>query len=245
MLTFIHSCFRVPQSTILCAICLGLGGEPRLLGRASDVETFIANGEDEGSIEIELVNTEGGANPVIRRDLSHGKPKSKFFWNDQPVTAKSVRETCLEKYHITVDNLCTFLPQDRVGNFSGLNAQELLVETEKSLNPQLYETHLDLIQEQEQMKGGAHQKETLEHRLAQLQQEARRLESAKELLEERELAEKQSALLQKKMLWLHFDDLVAQTNQKKAAKTELKQRLQELKTELRPLEENTKSRKFV
>ena len=32
-----------------------------------------------------------------------------------------------------VDYLCTFLPQDKVGNFSGFNSQERLIETEKIL----------------------------------------------------------------------------------------------------------------
>lgn len=36
-----------------------------------------------------------------------------------------------QKYHIAIDNLCTFLPQDRVGSFSGFDSKMLLEETEK------------------------------------------------------------------------------------------------------------------
>lgn len=34
--------------------------------------------------------------------------------------------------NIQVDNLCQFLPQDKVGNFAQLSPQELLRETEKA-----------------------------------------------------------------------------------------------------------------
>jgi chromosome segregation ATPase len=59
------------QSSILCAICLGLGGEPRLLGRADQVETFIQNGEEDAKIELEVAN-EHGADVVITRVIQKG-----------------------------------------------------------------------------------------------------------------------------------------------------------------------------
>ena len=42
------------KSTILCAICLGLGGEPRLLGRADDARLFIMHEQDLAEVEIEV-----------------------------------------------------------------------------------------------------------------------------------------------------------------------------------------------
>ena len=41
------------KSTILNAICLGLGGEPKVLGRADDAREFIAHNKDKAFIEIE------------------------------------------------------------------------------------------------------------------------------------------------------------------------------------------------
>lgn len=210
-----------------------------MLGRASEVETFIANGEDDGEIEIELVNTLGGPNPVIRREIRRNqKPKSLFYWNDSQSSGKAVREKCLAEYNITVDNLCTFLPQDRVGSFSGFDSKQLLIETEKSLSAdqKLYTTHQKLIQEQEKMRGGGNQKGNLEDKLQQLQQEAKRLERAKDLMQERETAEAQALLLRKKLLWLEFDALVEATNLKKAAKADLKKQYAELKASIQPLE---------
>lgn len=229
------------KSTILCAICLGLGGEPNLLGRASDIETFVANGEEEGEIEIEIVNTKkGGRNPVIRRQIRrNGSPKSTFIWNDQQVSRKVVRDNCLDYYQISVDNLCTFLPQDRVGSFSGFDSRQLLVETEKSLSASqhLYHTHQELIKDQEEVRGGNDKRAILENKLEQLKHEQQRLGRARALIEERNVAIQQADLLRKKIVWLKFDALIGQANDKKIAKAELKKQLREVAERIKPLEE--------
>lgn len=211
-----------------------------MLGRASDIETFVANGYDEGTIEIEVVNTnEGEPNPVIVRRLKReGSPKSSFLWNGNPITGKVVRETCLREFNISVDNLCTFLPQDRVGSFSGFDSKQLLLETEKSLSSSqsLYHTHMELIRDQEEMRGGDNRKASLEERYEQLEMEHRRLERAKVLMEERSLAESQAELLRKKLLWLEFDEMIEKVAEKREAKKALKNQLKERSKDLAPLE---------
>jgi len=42
------------KSTIVCGICLGLGGKPSILGRATSVTEYIKHGETTAVIEIEL-----------------------------------------------------------------------------------------------------------------------------------------------------------------------------------------------
>ena len=42
------------KSTIVCAICIGLGGKLSLLGRAQQVADFIKYGCNKGKIELEL-----------------------------------------------------------------------------------------------------------------------------------------------------------------------------------------------
>eukprot|EP00934_Nitzschia_sp_Nitz4_P002927 Nitzschia sp. Nitz4//scaffold11_size288233//84805//88427//NITZ4_000754-RA/size288233-snap-gene-0.15-mRNA-1//1//CDS//3329534014//2917//frame0 len=235
------------KSTILCAICLGLGGEPALLGRASDIETFVANGEDEGEIELEIVNAKGGSNVILRRQLRRtGSPKSACFWNDQKLPPKTIKEKCLATFQITVDNLCTFLPQDKVGNFSAFNPQQLLIETEKSLSASqhLYHTHQELIRHQEETKGDNNRLATLESKLDQLKHEGERLGRARALIEERDIAQAQADLLRKKILWLEFDALLEDLNQKKAAKAEIKEKLREASATLRPFEERWEKAKL-
>ena len=42
------------KSSIVCAICLGLAGHPRVIGRAGNIGDYIKTGSDKAVIEIEL-----------------------------------------------------------------------------------------------------------------------------------------------------------------------------------------------
>ena len=62
------------KSTILNAICLGLGGEPKLLGRADDLRAFIMHGKDTAMIEIELAPHTNSEIKVVRRVVDVARP---------------------------------------------------------------------------------------------------------------------------------------------------------------------------
>lgn len=131
------------KSSILCAFTLGLGGNPKDLGRADDARHFIMHDKDVAEIEIELEPFEGEPVHVFKRKIDkhkggqNGRGASTFYINDEKVTAKAVKELVTKKYHISVDNLCQFLPQDRVGSFSGFGPEELLIETVRFfINPE-------------------------------------------------------------------------------------------------------------
>merc|ERR1712238_576290 len=169
------------KSSILCAICLGLGGEPRLLGRADQVETFIQNGQEDAEIELEVAH-ENGDDAVITRVIRNGEKKNRstFTWNGGNISGKKVRERVSEIFQIQIDNLCTFLPQEKVGSFSGIKCKELLLETEKTLseNQDLYNTHLKLIEMQEALQNGDNNVENLKVKVEQLEVELDPLERA-------------------------------------------------------------------
>lgn len=129
------------KSTILCALCLGLGGEPKLLGRADDARAFIMHERTVASICLTLAPHPGQEVHVLKRKIDRnkgsergtGKGASTFYINDQKCSLKDVQKLVKETYNISIDNLCTFLPQDKVGSFSGFNQIDLLRETEKTL----------------------------------------------------------------------------------------------------------------
>ena len=66
------------KSTIVCAIALGLGGTPALLGRAKNIAEFVKTGEDEAMIQIELKRTGGRPNAVIQRTIQ--KTNNQSSW---------------------------------------------------------------------------------------------------------------------------------------------------------------------
>jgi chromosome segregation ATPase len=221
---------------------LGLGGEPRLLGRADQVETFIQNGEDDAEIELEVAN-EHGDDVVITRVIRKGESKKNrttFTWNGETISGKKVRERASERFQIQIDNLCTFLPQEKVGSFSGINSKDLLLETEKTLseNHDLYNTHLKLISMQEELQGGDNQVDNLNAKLENLEAEIKKYKIGVDKMEERKKAEEQADLLRKKILWLKCDAFQDKALALKKINDEAKENVAQLESKLEPLEQS-------
>lgn len=232
------------KSTILNAICLGLGGQPKNLGRQDDARDFVMNGKDVAKITIHLTQQDLSVikfTRVIDRnkgsEKGRGRGASTFGINGQQATLPQVQAE-VQKLNIAIDNLCTFLPQDKVGSFSGFNPQQLLLETEKTLsaNAHLYHTHLELIEQEKKLGVEQNDVETLQNKLDKLQKENEEFEREKERFEERTKALQQAELLRKKLLWLECDALHDQLEVKKLQKKEIKTRIVELRQRQEPLQ---------
>ncbi|EER43871.1 conserved hypothetical protein [Histoplasma capsulatum var. duboisii H88] len=133
------------KSTLVCAICLGLGWGPQHLGRAKDPAEFVKHGCEEATIEIELAKGRNHReNPVIRRTIVRKGNKSTFTINGKPSSKASVLELA-KSFSIQIDNLCQFLPQDKVAEFAALSPIELLHSTQRAAaGPQMLQWHEDL-----------------------------------------------------------------------------------------------------
>uniref|UniRef100_A0A8C3G3P1 Structural maintenance of chromosomes protein 5 n=1 Tax=Cyclopterus lumpus TaxID=8103 RepID=A0A8C3G3P1_CYCLU len=131
------------KSSIVCAICLGLAGKTAILGRGDKViGLYVKRGCSKGFIEIELFKT--GGNLVINREIHVENNQSLWMLNGRHCNQKSVEEE-VKALHIQVNNLCQFLPQEKVGEFAKMSKIELLEATEKSVGPpEMYEYHCEL-----------------------------------------------------------------------------------------------------
>ncbi|NXU11728.1 SMC5 protein, partial [Pardalotus punctatus] len=130
------------KSSIVCAICLGLAGKPSFLGRADKIGLFVKQGCMKGKVEIELFKSPD--NIIITREIYVVSNSSEWFINGKPAILKTVEEH-IAALNIQVDNLCQFLPQDKVGGFTKLSKTELLEATEKSIgSPEMYQFHCEL-----------------------------------------------------------------------------------------------------
>eukprot|EP00842_Homolaphlyctis_polyrhiza_P000601 jgi/Hompol1/1541/HPOL_005624-RA len=139
------------KSTIVCAIALGLCGKPEVLGRARELQEFVKHGEKKAMIETELKAPDGGS-IVITRMFERGKNTSSWKLNGEKVTAKEV-ERCVESLSIQVDNLCQFLPQDKVSGFAQMSSYGLLRETERAAGGQeMIDWHDSLIEQRDKEK---------------------------------------------------------------------------------------------
>ncbi|KAJ5787826.1 hypothetical protein N7457_002816 [Penicillium paradoxum] len=130
------------KSTLVCAICLGLGWGPQHLGRAKDLGEFVKHGAREAMIEIELCGPPKiGRNPVIQRIIKRDGNKSSFTLNGRSASKVDVLKLA-QSFAIQVDNLCQFLPQDKVAEFAALTPIELLHSTQRAAaGPEMIEWH--------------------------------------------------------------------------------------------------------
>jgi chromosome segregation ATPase len=80
------------KSTIVCAICIGLAGKPKILGRASSLKEYIRHECNSCSIETELYNPDGD-NYVVRRYIrvSNASANSTWSLNGKKVSQGNVR----------------------------------------------------------------------------------------------------------------------------------------------------------
>ena len=86
----------------------------QILGRASELNSFVKLGTDSGYIEIELKGPKEKGNYVIRRNLTSKSKASTFSLNGQTVTAKEIT-TKVQELNVQVSNLwyAFFIPRLR------------------------------------------------------------------------------------------------------------------------------------
>ncbi|CEG38324.1 structural maintenance of chromosomes protein [Plasmopara halstedii] len=203
------------KSSIVCALCVGLAGSTRLLGRADKVGQFVRHEKESGYTEIELFFERG--NKVIRRNIFRDN-KSTWQVNGKDSTLKMVA-AIMEDACIQIDNLCQFLPQDKVGEFSRMNAVQLLKATENAItDSDLASTHDEIIKLQHSMLD---KERELEHARAALElkkSENAQREKEVERVEDYEARIEETNIMEKKCLWLEFENAKADVEKLKEEK---------------------------
>lgn len=86
------------------------------------------HGSTEAEIEIELAASGNLKNPIIRRRIQKEGNKTMFYINDVYKLQKDVKALA-ENFSIQINNLCQFLPQDRVVEFAKMDPIAMLGET--------------------------------------------------------------------------------------------------------------------
>ena len=117
---------------------------------------FVKTGCREATIEIELQKDHRTRrNPIITRIIKKEGSKSTYKLNGSAVSGKSVQELA-RSMNIQIDNLCQFLPQDKVVEFAAMTPVELLQSTQRAAaGPEMLQYHEVL----KKLRG--HQKELL------------------------------------------------------------------------------------
>ncbi|KAG2613803.1 structural maintenance of chromosomes protein 5-like isoform X2 [Panicum virgatum] len=192
------------KSSLVCAIALGLAGDPNILGRASSVGAFVQRGEVAGHVKISLRGDTPDDMICITRKIDT-KNKSEWLLNGATVPKKEVIDV-IKKFNIQVNNLTQFLPQDRVSEFAKLSPIQLLEETEKAVgDPDLPVQHQQLVERSKQLKALEVALKQMEQTLNNLKALNAQQEKDVERVRLRDNLLRKAELMKKKLPWLKFD----------------------------------------
>lgn len=221
------------KSTLVAAICLGLGGKIDLIKRKT-MKSMIKTGQEDSTIEITLKDSEPDLYLVIQRKFT--EKESVWKLNGEISDEKLIKKIC-KKFNIQLDNLCHFLPQERVAEFAGLSPEMLLLETQRTLGSgHLLAMHEDLIAKDNMRESLKTDIASIEERLIKLTEEKDRLQEEARRFEEYQ--EKTQDLINHKMLipYAQLQDLKERQKHIKKERDLAKKKLENFKSNTRPIE---------
>lgn len=111
------------KSSVANAIAFLFNGTPKTIGKSKQIAEYIRFGCKEAEINAEVFSD----GKLIRFTRKIGLNHS-YFFIDNKLTAQREYYKFLTKMQINVNNLCTFLAQERVGEFCRMDGHELLME---------------------------------------------------------------------------------------------------------------------
>ncbi|WVO23728.1 uncharacterized protein IAS62_005084 [Cryptococcus decagattii] len=140
------------KSSIAAAIAIGLAFPPKVMGRANEVKSYVKQGHDEAQLEIELKGNAGEENPTIWRKFNRHDERSEWKLNDESVTRAKISEV-IKSFGVQANNLCSFLPQDKVAEFAKMAPVTVLKETMRAAgDPRLTKWHEKLVDKGKRLK---------------------------------------------------------------------------------------------
>ncbi|XP_054712241.1 structural maintenance of chromosomes protein 5-like [Uloborus diversus] len=207
------------KSSIMCAICLGLGGKPQYTGRATQLCDFIKHGHPEASIEIELAYGSSKMKTIlISRSIK--TRSSAWFINNAPSNQNEVL-SYIKKLNIDTGNLCQFLPQEKVVEFSKMDKKQRLENMLHTIGePQLVELFEQLKELRRNFCDTEDRIKQIKNEKEEHQQKNERLKPEVEKQNEREQLKGQLRLLNDQKKILEYDIYRNEEKEKKAAKIE-------------------------
>ncbi|XP_074605442.1 structural maintenance of chromosomes 5 [Brevipalpus obovatus] len=227
------------KSALVCAMIIGLAGDASTTGRAGSFYEYIRFGCESAIVQIELYNP--GQNYVIERKIAKDirdsrKCHTKWKLNGADASQVQVRDL-ISSLNIRVDNLCQFLPQERVVEFCKMDPKELLENTEKAAGDEdMFSDHAKLKEISSRVKEISGTIQRLGGQLRDQQNVNERLQEQVGLVRERKQYEEKLAWLEKKKPWIEYERYRLKFEDAKRTLDEREKELVKRKAKNAPLE---------
>mmetsp|Transcript_1166 Transcript_1166/g.3084 ORF Transcript_1166/g.3084 Transcript_1166/m.3084 type:complete len:1077 (+) Transcript_1166:108-3338(+) len=234
------------KSSIVCAIAIGLGAHPSVLGRSNKEQDYIKHGKDTAEVEVELQGRPGEANTVVLRVVERDAPNRWLLGLAGKKLKKATHDEVVkrtERLNVQINNLCQFLPQDRVSAFALMDERALLVETEKAVgqDEKLHETHQQLIEIQKEHEELTRNADNQRENLEKLKQQNQVLAIDVQRFQEREKYIQQVKACKNKKAWLEYDQKKEEAKRLRDEHLAIKQVITKMDKDLKPMQKEIES----
>ncbi|KAJ8979328.1 hypothetical protein NQ317_006942, partial [Molorchus minor] len=203
------------KSTMVAAIILGLGGNPKIVGRGTKISEYVKHDCDYAMINVILQDERENSYIKVTREFDK-HDKSSWKLNSRKVKLDEVLQ-CIEKFNIQVNNLCQFLPQDKVQDFAKLNKQQLLIETQRAL------CKFDLIEKQEELINSREQHKSLMTTMENYRQKLQDTQDANHI--------------ERKVTWTIYEDIRVRLTEIKTDKNKAQVLYDKFRSTMEPMEQ--------
>lgn len=222
------------KSTFVAAVCLVLGGKIDLIRRKS-TDSMIKSGEKQSTIEIVLSAGEDKPTITIERVITLKLTKSQWKINGSSSDATKV-SNIVKRLNIQLDNLCHFLPQERVAEFASLSPEKLLLEMERTIGDNtLLEKHQLLIDLDQSLVEVSAKVESAEEYINALKEDVGTYAREAERFQEYEEKTKEIGYHKKLLPYAKLQDLKNLMASLKLVRDRAKQALEEFHKNIDPL----------
>lgn len=212
----------------------------KVLGRAKELSDFVKFGCESGSVEICLKEDSAPYYVKLKRNIKSSKNNSDWFINGQQTTLKEIQRI-VNRFGIQVDNLCQFLPQDKVADFARLDPKEQLLETLRAAGEEdalaQRERLVSLFKKNKEISASLSTEKSI---LENLQKQNKLLEFKVQKFKEREEHLKIVDLCQRKRPWMEYNEARDECMKKKQEKQVIKIAVDKLSLKIDPLKEKLK-----
>ncbi|VDL66600.1 unnamed protein product [Nippostrongylus brasiliensis] len=209
------------KSTVICGICLAVGGNPKVLGRSERMGDYIKHKRDEGYVELYIADSRKGEQSV--KILLERPNSCTYFINGSRSTQKAI------------DNPCTFLAQDKVKSFSEQSPVDLLMNTERAGDIMLMEKHEELIKKKKQESVHIENARVVQLRLQSIEGEISALLPRAENYKKKEFMRTKIRILQKKKAVMEFNECEDRFSIEEAAMDRLQSAVKETDKQIEQL----------
>jgi structural maintenance of chromosomes protein 5 len=178
-------------------------GSIKSVGRSDDTSEYVKrNSKDDISFcEVDILRHDSIV--TVRRYLSKDNSSSKWSLNNKPATQAQVKQL-MASLNIDLNNLCSFMPQDRVGAFTQQSAKGILEKTLESIKSSgernLHQEQMDLAEEQRTSQDRGREKETQQSLVNNLQRQLDGMRSEVERIRQRAVLEDKLKMFEVKIV---------------------------------------------